>query len=80
MQKPALDQDSAAFSFFGLFVFSILLAYVAVFIFVQQDVTNALSLPDPILKHFAQVAELLNMAKQFVEDHVYDSNVATLEF
>jgi hypothetical protein len=56
-----------------MFIFTLLLGYVSLFVFVQQDVHNAIGLPSFVVDHVAQVSDSIDETKQFLEKNVYDS-------
>jgi hypothetical protein len=56
-----------------MFLVTALLGYIAVYLFVQQDINNTMGLPDYVLDHFVKVSELVEMGKVVVETHIYDS-------
>lgn len=75
IQKPAPvhQHPQSSFSFFGLFLFTLILGYISLYVFVQQDLHNDIGLPDVVLDHFAMVSSLIEDSKQFLEKNVYDS-------
>jgi hypothetical protein len=56
-----------------MIIFTLLLGYVSPFVFVQQDVHNAIRLPSFVVDHVAQVSDSIDETKQFLEKNVYDS-------
>jgi hypothetical protein len=58
-----------------MFIFTLLLGYVSLFVFVQQDVHNAIGLPSFVVDHVVAqvVSDGIDETKQFLEKNVYDS-------
>lgn len=73
IQKPTYEQKQPVYTYIGMFLVTALLGYIAVYLFVQQDINNTMGLPDYVLDHFVKVSELVEMGKVVVETHIYDS-------
>lgn len=59
--------------FLMMMVVALLLIYIALFLFVQRDSTNAMGLPNAVVQHYSRVALRLDLLKEFTRDHIYDS-------
>jgi hypothetical protein len=46
-------------AYIGMLLFALVLGYIAIFLFVQQDITNVMGLPDYALEHFAGTSKLI---------------------
>jgi hypothetical protein len=60
-------------AYIGMLLFALVLGYIAIFLFVQQDITNIMGLPDYALEHFAGTSKLIDEGKVLIENHIYDS-------
>lgn len=56
-----------------MFFFTLLLAYVSLFVFVQRDVHNVIGLPSFVVDHVAHVSDSIDETKQFHEKNVYST-------
>jgi len=62
-----------------MLIIAAILVYIAIFLFVVQDFTNALGLPGFVVDHFAHVFKVIKPAARFVQDNVYDSRDFNVE-
>jgi len=73
MKKPTYEQPQPVMAYIGMLLFALFLGYIAIYLFVQQDVTNVMGLPDYALEHFTEASRLVEEAKVLIENHIYDS-------
>lgn len=74
MKKPRYKMPERTIApFLIMMVVALLLIYIALFLFVQRDSTNAMGLPNAVVQHYSRVALRLDLLKEFTRDHIYDS-------